>query len=712
MTLHSTITEPTATVPARTTSNPLLSSWSNEPFHLPPFKSIEPHHFEHAFEIAMASHLDDLRSIAESEDDSFDAILAAYDRAGGELSRVSAVYGNYVSSLNTPQMQEVQSKMAPLLSRHNSKTYNVPGLFEKISRMNEIKKDKVESGEWTSEMGRLAERVYVKFVRMGALLGENEKAEYADIQAELATLQTKFMQNVLKDEEEWELILTSADMEGCPPDAIAAARKAAIDRNKTEDDAHLITLGRSTVEPFLSYASRRDLRKQVFEAFATRGELNEDRDNKKIAVEILRLRKRQAELHGKASFAEYQLEDTMAQTPEAANKLLMDVWVKAKEAANKEREMMETFLKESGECLEGGIQPWDWRYYAEKVRLAKFDFDENEMKPYFSLDSVTEAVFDVSKKLYGLKYLRRPDIVTYHPDVNVYEVRRDKENGEDELVAIFIHDNYARPYKSSGAWMSEYRTQTKNLIPGTDPMQSIPIVSNNNNFAKGSDKTLLSFDDGITLFHEMGHGHHGMLSDCTYEYLASTSVLKDFVELPSQLMEHWLSEPEVLKKHAKHYQTGQVLPDELIKRFKAAQLFNEGFATIEYTSCALLDIAIHSLTEYSEDFDLAQFEKEYLEKMGMPQGIIMRHRPPHFLHLFASSSYAAGYYVYMWAQVLDNDVFAAFKETGNVFDAATAERCRKFIYSSGNTIPPQDLFRMFRGRDPEVKFMLENRGLV
>ena len=535
---------------------------------------------------------------------------------------------------------------------------------------------------------------------------------HSQTKAELATLQTKFMQNVLKDEEEWELIVTSKDMEGCPPDVIAAARKAAVDRNKSEEDAHVITLGRSTVEPFLSYASRRDLRQTVFEAFAKRGELNPDRDNKKIAIDILRLRKRQAELHGKSTFAEYQLEDTMAQTPEAANKLLMDVWAKSKEAANKEREMLEEFLTKSGDCLEGGIQPWDWRYYAEKVRLANFNFDENEMKPYFSLNAVTDAVFDVSNKLYGLKYVKRPDIVAYHPDVNVYEVRRDKADGEDELVAIFLHDNYARPYKSSGAWMSEYRTQTKNLLPGSDPIEGIPIVSNNNNFAKGSEDTLLSFDDGVTLFHEMGHGHHGMLSDCTFEYLASTSVLKDFVELPSQLMEHWLSEPEVLKKHAKHHTTGEVLPDDLIKKFKAAELFNEGFATIEYTSCALFDIAIHSLTEYDDDFDMSKFEEDYLKEMGMPQGIIMRHRPPHFLHLFASSSYAAGYYVYMWAQVLDNDVFAAFKETGDVFDKDTAERCRKLIYSAGNTQPPQDLFRQFRGRDPEVKFMLENRGLI
>jgi peptidyl-dipeptidase Dcp len=309
------------------------------------------------------------------------------------------------------------------------------------------------------------------------------------------------MQNVLKDEEEWELVLTAEDMIGCPTDVIAAARQAALDRNKTEpSDAHVITLGRSMVEPFLSYASRRDLRQKVFEAFSKRGELSPDRDNKKIAIETLRLRRRQAEIHNKNSFADYQFEDTMAQTPENAVKLLSDVWAKAKDAANREREMLEAFLTEQGETVEGGIQPWDWRYYAEKVRVAKFDFNENEMKPYFSLDAVTTAVFDVSSKLFGLKYTKRPDIVAYHPDVNVYEVRRDKKDGEgDELVAIFLHDNYARPYKSSGAWMSEYRTQKKNLTPGTDPIEAIPIVSNNNNFSKGSEHTLLSFDDGVTV---------------------------------------------------------------------------------------------------------------------------------------------------------------------------------------------------------------------
>jgi len=671
----------------------------------------------------MAAHIGDLEAIASTPidlsspvcGDVFDSILGAYDRAGALLWKVEAVYDNYISSLNTPDMQEVQTKMSPILSRHNSKAYDIPNLFEKISFIYEMREDKLKRGEWNDEQARLAERVYIEFLRMGAKFDAATKGEYADIKAELASLETKFMQNVLKDEEEWELVLTKKDMEGCPADIIAAARQSAIERKKGPDD-HVITLGRSMVEPFLSYSSRRDLRKTVFDAFSKRGELSSERDNLKIAVEMLRLRKRQAQLHKKKSFSEWKFEDTMAQTPENGMKLLNDVWVKAKDSANREREMMEDFLSEKGEKLDGGIQPWDWRYYAEHVRQAKFNFDENEMKPYFSLDSVTGAVFDVSNKLYGLKYVLREDIAAYHPDVNTYEVRRTKKgregNDEDEIVAIFLHDNYARKNKSSGAWMSEFRTQTKNLAANTDPIEAIPIVCNNNNFSKGKDNTLLSFDDGVTLFHEMGHGHHGMLSDCHYEYLASTNVLKDFVELPSQLMEHWLSEPIVLKEHAKHYETGEPIPDELLQRFKSAELFNEGFATIEYTACAMLDIALHSLLEYGDDFDLAKFEQDYLEEQGMPQGIIMRHRPAHFLHLFASSSYASGYYVYMWAQVLDNDVFAAFEESGDIFDAETAERCRRCIYSKGNTVAPQDLFRKFRGRNPDATFMLKNRGLI
>jgi peptidyl-dipeptidase Dcp len=401
----------------------------------------------------------------------------------------------------------------------------------------------------------------------------------------------------------------------------------------------------------------------------------------------------------------------MAQTPGKVMELLTNVWDLAKESARREREDLEDFVAKSGECLEGGVQPWDWRYYAEKVRQAKYDFDESLLKPYLSLEKVTEALFAVSNQLYGLKYIPRPDIQAYHPDVQIYEVR---DEATDKLVSIFIHDNFARKYKNSGAWMSEYRTQTKNLLPDNDDLaylEGIPIVSNNNNFAKG-DVTLLSPDDASTLFHEAGHGHHGMLSDSTYRRLASTNVVTDFVELPSQLMEHWFEQRSVLKKYAKHYQTGEAVPDELLDKLEQARKFNQGFATIEYTVCALLDMALHQLEDYPEDFDLSAFEAAELDKLGMPQGIVMRHRPAHFQHLFSTNMYAAGYYVYLWAEVLDADVFAAFKEAGDIFDKDTASRAKKYIYSAGNTVAPDELFRLFRGRDPDIKYMLEKKGLI
>lgn len=392
--------------------------------------------------------------------------------------------------------------------------------------------------------------------------------------------------------------------------------------------------------------------------------------------------------------------------------LLEKVWTPAKASADRERQALEAFISEQGMGLEGGIQPWDWRYYAEKVRQSKYDFDQGELKPYLSLESVTNAVMSVSNRLYGLTYKHRPDITSYHPDVKTYEVReKDPNTGEDKLVAIFIHDNYARQHKSSGAWMSEYRGQTKNLAPGQPDILKIPIISNNNNFSK-AETTLLSFDDATTLFHEMGHGHHGMLSSCTYKRLAGTNVLTDFVELPSQLMEHWLKQPEVLKEFAKHYESGEVVPDALLDKLKAAQSFNQGFATIEYTACALVDMALHLLEEYADDFDLANFEEKELARLGMPKGIVMRHRPTHFQHLFASSHYAAGYYVYLWAEVLDADVFEAFKEAGDIFDRSTAQACRKHIYSSGNSCDPAELFRRFRGRDPVIEFMLKKKGLA
>jgi len=654
----------------------------------------------------MEAHLEDLQAIVDNQDEpNFENVIAAYDRCGSLLDKVGSVYSNMGSSMNTEDLQAVQTEMSPILSRHSSATYTLPGLFDKI---NQVYK-KRETLDLTPEQNRLVERIHLDFTRSGAHFDKAAQEEYTEIKAQLATLLTKFAQNVLKDESTYELVVKRPDLEGCPDSLIEAAKGAAKERNK-EDDEYVITLGRSLVEPFLTFCQDRELRKEAWEAWTERGELDEERMNIPIATEILKLRKRMSELHGCKSFAEYQCLDSMAKTPENVMKLLENVWERAKEAADREREALEEYAKSSGESVEDGIQPWDWRYFAEKVRIAKYDFDGALMKPYFSVDAVKQAMFGVSNRLYGLKYVPRPDIEMYHPDVMCYEVREDLPDGSDKLTALFILDNYSRQFKSSGAWMSEYRTQTRNLLESVDGIEGIPIVSNNNNLAKGKN-TLLSYDDAITCLHEFGHAHHGMLSDANYERLASTNVLMDFVELPSQLMENWLGETEVLKEYARHFETNESLPDELLEKLMAAESFNEGFATIEYTVCALLDMAMHQLDNY-DDFDMAEFEKKELERLGMPQGIVMRHRPAHFCHLFASNGYAARYYVYQWAEVLDKDVFAAFKESGDVFDKETAAKARKLIYSAGNTHPPEELFRQFRGRDPDIKFLLKKKGLL
>lgn len=697
-------------------NNPLLQSWASQPLRLPPFAQIKVEHFRPALEEGMRLEVADLQAIVDNQEaPTFENVLAAYDRSGNILDKVASVYGNMCSSLNTEDLQDVQTAMSPILSRHSSQCMTLPGLFEKVDA---VYQQRSSLTALTSEQLRLVERVHLDFTRAGATLSEEAKTEFADLKAELASLTTKFQQNVMKDEETFEMILSKDDMAGCPDGLVQAARQAAVEREK-KDDEYVITLGRSLVEPFLTSSSRRDLRKQAFEAWTQRGEMDPDRDNLKVATKILRLRKRMAELHGYPSFAHYQCVDRMAKKPEAVMELLTNVWDLAKQSAQREREDLEDFVATSGDTLEGGVQPWDWRYYAEKVRQAKFDFDESKLKPYLSLEKVTEALFAVSNNLYGLKYIERTDVDKYHPDVKFYEVREELEDGTDKLTAVFIADNFARKHKNSGAWMSEYRTQTRNLplvasasASDDDYLEGIPIISNNNNFAKGDATTLLSYDDAITCFHECGHGHHGMLSDATYSRLASTNVVTDFVELPSQLMEHWFDQREVLQKYARHHETDEPVPDELLDKLMKARMFNEGFGTIEYTACALLDMALHQLEDYPEDFDLAKFEKDELEKLGMPTGIVMRHRPAHFQHLFSTNGYAAGYYVYLWAEVLDADVFAAFTESGDIFDKETAAKARKFIYSAGNTVAPDELFRRFRGRDPDIKFMLAKKGLV
>jgi peptidyl-dipeptidase Dcp len=467
--------------------NPLLQDWSSRPFHLPPFDEVKTSDFQPALDEAMKAHIADLQAIVDdSRSATFDSVIQAYDQSGALLDKVQGVFSNMCSSMNTEELQKVQTEMSPLMSKHSSKAYTLPGLFQKINTVYQSRMD----SDLNSEQIRLVERIHMDFVRQGAELSSEAQKELSEIKARLAELRTQFSQNVLKDESTWEMVIKREDLEGCPDGLIEAAKQAAMERSKGEDD-YVITLGRSLVEPFLVNCNKRELRKHAFEAWTQRGQLDQSRDNVPLAEEMLKLRQKQAQLYGYASFAEFQCVDRMAKTPDTVLKLLENVWKRAKVSADKEREALEEYVKESGLDLPGGIQPWDWRFVAEKVRVAKYSFDESLLKPYLSLQSVREAMFAVSGNLFGLKYVPRPDITTYHPDVDAYEVRRKKD---DKLVSIFLHDNFARQFKSSGAWMSEYRSQTKNLKESDDEMIGIPIVSNNNNLAKASSTTLLSHD--------------------------------------------------------------------------------------------------------------------------------------------------------------------------------------------------------------------------
>jgi len=682
------------------TDNPLLQPWTS-PYGLPPFAATRAEHFVPAFELAMQAHLEEMDAIGNAaEAPSFENTVAALDRAGRLLDRIGGMFHNLTSSETSPALQAVERKMAPLLAAHDSKLYMHRALFARIDALY----GKLQELGLSDEQVRALERFHIDFVRAGARMNAAEQKRYAEVMQRLADLMTRFGQNVLADESEFQLVLsTEADLAGLPDFVRAAARQAAADRDIAE--ACVITLSRSHIVPFLTFSERRDLREQAWRAWTSRGEHAGASDNREVAAEILALRLEQARLHGYASYADYALADTMAGSQEAVTSLLMQVWHPAKARAQGEREALEAIALSRGEAAT--IEAWDWRFYAEKVRRERFDLDEASIKPFFSLERITEAAFDCAKRLFGIAFVPKPDITVYHPDVKVYEVQG--EGGR--AIGLFLHDNFARPTKRSGAWMSAYRSQSKNRASGATPV--LPIIVNNNNFAKGAPgkPTLLSFDDARTLFHEFGHGLHGLLSNVTYERLSGTSVLRDFVELPSQLFEHWLEEPEVLKRHARHHATGAPIPDALIEKLHAARYFNQGYETMRYTASALVDMAAHARTE-APLTDVVAFERAELEKIGLPAGVGLNHRLTHFQHLFSGSSYAAGYYVYLWAEVLDADGFEAFVEAGDPFDVAVARRLLRFIYSAGNSIEPGAAYRAFRGRAPTPQPMLKQRGLI
>jgi peptidyl-dipeptidase Dcp len=676
-------------------TNPLLQDWAG-PHGLPPFADIRPAHFQPAFEAALAEHRAEIDAIAvQAEAPDFANTVAAFDASGRLLTRLEHLFYTLAASATSPELQAVQRALAAPLAAHSSAVYMHAGLFGRVEALFEQR----ERLGLSAEQRRLLERVHLDFLRAGARLGPEAKTRYAAVMARLAELNTRFAQNVLASENGYQLRLTTEEeLAGLPAFVRAAARQAAADRG-LDDGVHVITLSRSLIVPFLSFSARRDLREQAWRAWVGRGDDTGDTDNRAICREILELRAEQARLHGHACYADYALEDTMARSQGAVMTLLERVWHPALAAQAREREAVRGAMAAAGATH--ALEPWDWRFYAEQAKRARFELDEAEVKPYFSLERMVAAMFDCASRLFGLQFKPRPDIAGYHADVRAYEVL----NADGSLRGLFLQDNFARPTKRSGAWMNALRNQSRAL-------GSMPVILNNNNFARGAagEPTLLSFDDVRTLFHEFGHGLHGLLSSVEHERLAGTQVLRDFVELPSQLYEHWMAEPEVLKQFARHWQTDEPLPDALLAKLQAARQFGQGYETLRYTASAIVDMAAHALPEAPHD--VVAFEAETVKRWGLPPEVGMNHRLTHFQHLFSSAGYAAGYYVYLWAEVLDCDAFDAFVEAGNVFDGAVAARLRDCIYSSGNSVEPGEAFRAFRGRDPVVEPMLKDRGLL
>jgi peptidyl-dipeptidase Dcp len=678
------------------TANPLLTDWTT-PFELPPFYEIEPSHFEEAFEVSMAEARAEIDAIADqAAPATFENTVVALETSGKALSKVARTFFNLSGAHTNEALQKIERDLAPKLAKHSSDTLLNAKLYNRIASL----WDEKDSLGLNLEDAKVLERYYKMFQRAGAGLAADDKARMADLSQKLATLGTSFSQNVLKDESEYQLVLeTEEDRAGLPDFLIAAAAEAAKERG--HDGKHVITLSRSSIEPFLQFSTNRRLREEAFKAWSARGENGGDTDNRAIIKNTLELRAERARLLGFDSFAAFKLDDTMAKTPENVRDLLTKVWTPAVARANEEAEKLGEMAQSLGENHE--IEAWDWRYYSEKVRKAEHDLDEAELKPYLQLDKMIEAAFDTATRLFGVTFQELKDVPVYHPDVRVFEML----NADGKHAGLFLGDYFARPSKRSGAWMSAFRSQHK--LNGGET----PIIVNVMNFSKGAsgEATLLTFDDARTLFHEFGHGLHGLLSNVTYPMISGTSVARDFVELPSQLYEHWLSEPEVLSRFAVHYKTGKPMPKALLDKLLAAANFNQGFATVEYTACALLDLELHLLDDPSS-FDPVAFEKTELAKIGMPKAITMRHRIPHFQHVFSGDGYSSGYYSYMWSEVMDADAFGAFKEAGDIFDKDTADKLLTNIYSAGGRPDPEDAYVAFRGRAPKIDALLEGRGLA
>ena len=675
-------------------ANPLLTRWST-PFGMPPFDKIAPCHFAQAFKTAIASHKKEIAEIvAQTARPSFANTIAALEKSGRLLDRVSGVFFNLACTDTNEELQCIEREVVPQLAAHQTNIMLNAKLFCRVEDLYQ-RRDRLRL---TNEQARVLELHHMWFVRAGAKLNRKAKARVATINERLASLSTQFAQNVLKDEQSWRLVLDDErDLVGLPQALLESAARAGADMGL--DGKHVITLSRSSVEPFLQFSARRDLREEAFNAWIKRGEMSQARDNRAIVAEVVRLRADLANLLGYKSYADYSLADTMAKTPATVKELLAAVWPAAVKRATQERDALARRARAEGGNFE--IAAWDWRYFAEKERKALYNLDETVTRPYFNLDNIIVAAFDTATRLFGIRFEERFDVPRYHPDVRIWEVT----NRRGTYVGLFVGDYFARPSKRSGAWMSSFRSQAK--VAG----DIRPIIVNVMNFAQGAEgqPTLLSLDDARTLFHEFGHALHGLLSDVTYPSISGTSVVRDFVELPSQLFEHWLMAPEVLQRFAVHCETGRPMPQKLLKRIMKARNFNQGFATVEYTASAIVDMELHATSD-NQALNVNDFERATLERIGMPSEIVMRHRIPHFLHIMGG--YAAGYYSYLWSEVMDADAFAAFEEAGDVFDRVTARKLKKYIYGAGNSRDPLKAYIAFRGRPPEVKGLLKKRGFL
>lgn len=675
-------------------ANPFFAKW-NTPHELPPFAQIRAEHFLPAMREGMKLELTEMEAIAANPaPPTFANTVEAMERSGEMLARVNRVFRHLIGCEADDALQVVEREAAPLQARHTNAIYLNGTLF---ARIDEVFKKRATLGLDT-EQTRLLERYHSRFVRRGAALDPAGKKRMDEIDGKLAQLTTRFNQNLLADTKDFVLVIDKeSDLDGLPQSFRAAAAQAAADRKLP--GKWVVTLQRPSVEPFLQLSKRRDLREKAFKAWALRGDNDNQFDNKAVIREIVLLRIEKARMLGFKTFADYVLDDAMAKTPAAARGLLTKVWSPATDAAKREAAELSAALKADG--VTGPLEPWDWRYYSEKVRLAKYQLDEEQIKPYFPLDRMIEASFHVANQLFGLTFKERTDLPKYNPDIRTYEVY----GPQGRLLGIFYGDYYARPTKRSGAWMNSLREQQKLAANVT------PVVTNNLNFSKppAGETCLLSYDDAETLFHEFGHGLHGLLSNVRYPALSGTGVSRDFVELPSQILEHWLLQKPVLEKFARHYKTNEPIPPALLEKIQRAAKFDQGFATVEYLASALVDLEWHSL-EKPQVIDVREMENEWLKKLGMPREIIMRHRSTHFAHIFAGG-YAAGYYSYMWSEVLDADGFEAFKEAGNPFDPAVARRLYE-IYSSGGSKDPAELYKNFRGRQPGTDALMRNRGFA